>query len=85
MALTFEGKYSGIDSNQNSYFTFSGAPGSSGSPVVDNDMKIVSVIHSAHLHFSGLSIGCTHKNLVRFLYKNRKFIEFLNYFDDSLE
>ena len=85
MALTFQGINSGIDKAGNSYFSFPGAPGSSGSPVFDKDGMLVSIIHSAHLHFSHFSIGVSQTNMIAFLYKHREHISFLGYFSDLPE
>ncbi len=77
MALTFDGRYSGSDGLGNSYFSFPGAPGSSGSPIIDSKGKLVSIVHSAHTEFSHLAIGCTQASLHSFLYKNREYVGFL--------
>ena len=77
MALTFDGRYSGSDALGNSYFSFPGAPGSSGSPIIDSRGNLVSIVHSAHTEFSHLAIGCTQASIHSFLYKNRKYVGFL--------
>jgi hypothetical protein len=82
MLLTFQGRNSGVDPLGNAYFSFPGAPGSSGSPVFDDKGKLVSVIHSAHLQFDHFSIGVSQKNLLGFLYRNEEYISFLGYFSD---
>ncbi len=77
MALTFDGRYSGSDGLGNNYFSFPGAPGSSGSPIIDSKGRLVSIVHSAHTEFSHLAIGCTQTSLHSFLYRNRKYVGFL--------
>jgi len=77
MALTFDGRYSGTDGSKNAYFSIPGAPGSSGSPILDSDGALVSIVHSAHLNFKHLAIGCQQQNLINFLYENRIYLGFL--------
>jgi S1-C subfamily serine protease len=58
MILMFEGYYSGKDHRNVHFFTTPTRPGSSGSPILNADGEVVSVIHSAMRAFENVGLGC---------------------------
>ena len=58
MVLLMHGYYSGKDSRNIHFFTIPTRPGSSGSPILNADGEIVSVIHSAMRSFESVGLGC---------------------------
>jgi hypothetical protein len=70
MVLAFDGRYSGKTSNGDRIFTLPCAPGSSGSAVLNQDGKIVSIIHSAAKNFQNIAIGSGVEDIKRFIREN---------------
>lgn len=67
MVLVFDGRYSGQASNGDRIFTIPCAPGSSGSAVLNQDGKIVSIIHSAAKNFQNIAIGSNIADIQKFI------------------
>ncbi len=67
MVPIFEGFYAGPDGRGNEFFTFPTRPGSSGSPIFNDDGELISIIHSASMMFENLGLGCKMKNLIEAL------------------
>ena len=57
MVPLLDGYYSGYDRFGNHFFTVPVRPGSSGSPVLDPQGRIISVIHSAHMMYESIGLG----------------------------
>jgi S1-C subfamily serine protease len=57
MVLTFEGYFGGIDSDGDMIMSIPTRPGSSGSAILNEQGKIVGVIHSAISQFESVGIG----------------------------
>ena len=55
--LHFEGKYSGHDTRGNYFYTVPARPGSSGSSVLNEDGKIIGVVHSAMISFEHVALA----------------------------
>ena len=67
MVLVFDGRYSGQTSNGDKIFTLPCAPGSSGSAVLNQDGKIVSIVHSAAKNFQNIAIGSNMADIQKFI------------------
>jgi len=57
MVLAFEGYFAGIDSDGDVITTIPTRPGSSGSAILNEQGKIVGIIHSAISQFESVGIG----------------------------
>lgn len=57
MVLMFEGFYAGADPMGNHLYTIPARPGSSGSPVLNNQGEVVGMIHSAALSLENVAIS----------------------------
>jgi len=55
--LHFEGKYSGHDTRGNFFYTVPARPGSSGSSILNEDGKIIGVVHSAMISFENVALA----------------------------
>jgi len=55
--LIFEGFYTGYDRSNDYYFTVPARPGSSGSPILDQNGDLIGVIHSASRTFENVGIS----------------------------
>ena len=70
MVLTFDGLYSGDDIVGDSFFTIPAWPGSSGSPVINADGEIVSIIHSATPTFPNIALGANLSSIQQLMAEN---------------
>jgi hypothetical protein len=70
MVLIFDGRYAGKALNEDSIFTMPCAPGSSGSAVLNQDGKIVSIVHSAAKNFQNIAIGSDIDDIKKFISEN---------------
>jgi len=55
--LIFEGFYTGFDRSNDYYFTVPARPGSSGSPILDQNGDLIGVVHSASRTFENVGIS----------------------------
>jgi len=63
MVPIFEGLYCGSDSAKNEFYSIPTKPGSSGSPVFNNNGELISLIHSSSIMLESLGLGCALENL----------------------
>ena len=66
----FSGLYSGDINSHNSLYTIPAIGGSSGSPILNKNGKLVGVLFAANLELHHLSIAVEYKTLVKFLKEN---------------
>ena len=64
----FSGYFSGTDPNGYSMYSLPAAPGASGSPIFDEDDKLVGIISAIPEEFSHLSIGAGTQRIKTFLF-----------------
>lgn len=75
MVPIFVGMYSGNLQNGDNVYTLPAMAGASGSAVLNDDLEIVSVIHSATKGFQHIAIGTNSKRLNQFMTNVNDFIE----------
>jgi S1-C subfamily serine protease len=75
MVLTFDGLYSGDDITGDSFFTIPAWPGSSGSPVLNEDGEILSIIHSATPTFPNIALGSNLDDVQRLMETNQELFD----------
>ena len=67
LLFQFSGYYSGTDDKGDSLYTVPAAPGSSGSPILNQNNEVVGVIHSTLLDFKNVSASANIKSIRNFL------------------
>ena len=67
MVLAFEGLYSGRSQEGDDWYTIPSAPGSSGSPIINESGEIIGIIHSAILPLPHISLSSTPSQIKSFL------------------
>ena len=67
MILSFEGIYSGRSPDGDDWYTIPSAPGSSGSPVINERGEIAGIIHSAILSLPHISLSSSPQQIRSFL------------------
>ena len=68
--LTFEGFYSGLINSENKQiYTIPAAPGSSGSPIINENGHLVGMIHSATESIENIAIGPKTSVILAFIEK----------------
>ncbi len=67
MILTFEGYNSGRTTEGDDWYTIPAAPGSSGSPIINEKKEIIGIIHSAILSLPHISLSSTPEQIRSFL------------------
>ncbi len=75
MVPLFEGYYSGNLSSGDGVYTIPAMPGTSGSAVLNDDLEIVAVIHSATKGFQHIAIGTNADRVKKFLDSVKDFME----------
>jgi len=74
MVPLFAGSYSGNLSSGDAVYTIPAMAGSSGSAVLNEDLKVISVIHSATKGFQHIAIGSSTRRLNQFIESVEDFI-----------
>lgn len=74
MIPLFDGMYSGNLDAGDSVYTIPAMAGSSGSAILNDDLEVVSVIHSAAKGFQHVAIGSSTEMLNKFIESNREFM-----------
>jgi hypothetical protein len=67
MVPILEGRFAGNKFNR-AYYTVPAAGGSSGSPLLNSEGRIVGVTHSVLIYFHHISVSSTYKALWNFLH-----------------
>jgi hypothetical protein len=75
MVPIFSGMYSGDLQNGDNVYTLPAMAGASGSAVLNDNLEIVSVVHSAAKGFQHVAIGTSAQRLDQFMNSTRDFIE----------
>ena len=66
MAPILEGRFNG-NSEYFAYYSLPGAPGSSGSMLINEKGRLVGVLHSVYVRFQNIIISCTYQELKEFM------------------
>lgn len=75
MVPVFSGMYSGNLQNGDNVYTLPAMAGASGSAVLNDNLEIVSVVHSAARGFQHVAIGTNSQRLDQFMNDTKDFIE----------
>lgn len=67
MSLIFEGYYAGDDWDGDTWFTFPAAPGSSGSPIFNENGELIGIVTMASEEFEHIAIGSDVKRVRKLL------------------
>ena len=66
MLLAFEGMYVGRREEKNDWYTLTAAPGSSGSPILNERAEIIGIIHSAFKNLPEIAVSSTLEQIIAF-------------------